>query len=283
MKKNFAVLLLALAVILPTVPTRSFADSETAVLIMAHGGSSKWNKMVRQAVKAADLPCKYRIFFGMGDTASQVRELQGYVRDLEGSGAHTIVVVPLLVSSFSEIARQWKYLMGQGVQPGFINNPLFPVERKSTIRFAEPLNDSSVVVEILLDRAQELSDKPSSESVIIVSHGPNDDSDNAKWIQILQSISSRIKERAGYQSVEGVTMRNDAPSAVRGKAIQGIRNRIQAIDNAGGKALVVLLLLAPGGIENRLALELRGIQYTLNTKALLPDSRLSDWIRSQVP
>lgn len=250
---------------------------------MAHGGGPQWNATVKKAVKGAELTAPYKLFFGMGDNAAQVRKLQSYVKSLERDGVHTIVVVPMLVSAYSEVARQWKYLFGIDVQPGFINNPVFPVQKRSNIRFADPLNDSSVVVEILLDRAQEISDDPSKESVIIVSHGPNDESDNLRWNQILRNLSARIQERASFKSVEGVTLRNDAPSAVRGRAIQALRGRIQQIDANGGRALVVLLLLAQGGIENKLALELRGLQYTLNTKTLLPDSRMSDWIRSQVP
>jgi len=64
-------------------------------------------------------------------------------------------VVPLLVSSYSEVARQWKFLLGVDVQPGFTNNPLFPVQKRASIHFFDPLDDSAVVVEILLDRAHE--------------------------------------------------------------------------------------------------------------------------------
>ena len=124
---------------------------------MAHGGTSAWNKTVKKAVKGADLPYPYRIFYGMGDTAAQQHELQDAVTDLEDEGAHTIYVVPLLVSSYSEVARQWRYLLGLDVQAGFMNVPLFPVQKHSTIRLGDPLNDSAVVVEILLDRAREIS------------------------------------------------------------------------------------------------------------------------------
>src|SRR5882724_1413627 len=259
------------------------ADSEQAVLIMAHGGSSGWNKTVKRAVRNADLPYPYRIFFGMGDNSEEQRQLQDCITDLENGGAHTIYVVPLLVSSYSEVARQWKYLLGVDVQPGFVANPLFPVQKRASIHFFDPLDDSAVVVEILLDRAHEISSNPSKESVIIVAHGPNDNSDNLRWIQILQSISTRIKERGGYKSVEGVTLRDDAPAAVRQQAVEFLRQRVRAADQSGSRALVVTLLLAPGGIEHKIGLELRGLNYAFNTKTLLPDSRISEWIRSQVP
>lgn len=261
----------------------ALAESDSAVLVMAHGGSSQWNKIVKKAVKGANLNCPYRVFFGMGDTSVQRMQLQEDIRDLEAAGAHTIYVVPLLISPYSEVARQWKYLLGNDFQPGFINNPLFPVEKHSTIRFGETLNDSAVVVEILLDRAQEISAGAQKESLIIVAHGPNDESDNVKWNQVLQNLSARLRERGGYKSVEGITLRDDAPGAVRQQAIARLRDRVKAAEQDGGRAVVVPLLLAPGGIEHKIGLELRGLNYAFNTKTLLPDSRISEWIRSQVP
>jgi len=259
------------------------AESETAVLILANTSTSQWTKTVKKAVKAADLPYPYKIFFGMGDTSTQQRELQEAISDLEEEGAHSIYVVPFLVSPYSDAMRQWKYLLGVDVQPGFINNPLFPVQKHSTIHFSEPLNDSAVVVEILLDRAQEISSSPAKETVIIVAQGPNDDGDNARWNQILQNIANRLKERGGYKAAEGVTLRDDAPPAIRQQAIQTLRDRVKAAGQSGSRALVVTLLLAPSGIEHKIGLELRGLNYAFNTKALLPDSRISEWIRSQVP
>lgn len=87
----------------------------------------------------------------------------------------------------------------------------------------------------------------------------------------------------GYRQVEGVTLRDDAPSAVREQAVEHLRQRVKAADAAGMRVLVVSQLLAPGGIEHKIGLELRGFNYAFNTKTLLPDSRISEWIRSQVP
>ncbi|HVO33343.1 MAG TPA: hypothetical protein VMU17_05450, partial [Elusimicrobiota bacterium] len=259
------------------------ADSDTAALILAVDGTSQWMKTVKRAAREAQLSCPYKIFYGDGDTSDGVRRLQEEVRDLENDGAHTIYAVPVLISGYSDVARQWKYLLGAGVQPGFINNPVFPIEKHATVRFMEPLNDSAVTVEILLDRAQEISEDPSKESVIIVTNGPSDDSDNAKWIQILLNLSDRIQKRGGFKSVEGFTLREDARAQVRSQAVQGLRDRVEAIDKANSRALLVSLLLSPGGIEHKIGLELRGLNYAFNTKTLLPDSRISEWIRSQLP
>jgi hypothetical protein len=147
----------------------------------------------------------------------------------------------------------------------------------------EPLNDSAVVVEILLDRAQEISERPAREQVLIVAHGPNDEADNQRWNAIIRSIADRLRKRGGFKNAEGLTLRDDASSEVRNRAVQALRSRVEAIDGAGDRALVIPLLLAPGGIEHKIELELRGMAYAFNTKTLLPDSRLSEWIRSQIP
>jgi len=164
-----------------------------------------------------------------------------------------------------------------------MNNPLFPIQKHSSIHFADPMNDSAVVVEILLDRAQEISSTPAKETVIIVAQGPRDDSDNDKWNQILQNVAKRLKERGGYKNAEGLTLREDAFPVTRQAAIEHLRERVKAADQPGTRTLVVPLLLSPGGIEHKIALELRGLNYTYNAKTLLPDSRISEWIRSQVP
>lgn len=265
------------------LPCTARADSEAGVLVMAQGGDRAWKTTVRKAVKAAKIPYPYRIYFGAGDNASGHAEVQSLVEGLESDGANTIYTVPLVISSYSEIVRQWKYLLGVDVQPGFMNTPLFPIHKRAAIRFTDPLNESAVVVEILLDRAHDISSRPESESVIIVSRGAKDHADNDRWLQNLQSISSRLKERGGYKTVEAVTLRDDAPSATRQKAVEYLRQRVKAVEQSGNRALVVTFLLSTGGLEHRIGLELRGMSYAFNTKALLPDARISEWIRSQVP
>jgi hypothetical protein len=274
-------ILMFLAGLLPARP--AVAASDRAVIILAQGGSPLWTRAVKRVVKAAKLPCPHVIFFGLGDTMVERTELQEDVLAMEGKGAHTIIVVPLLVSPFSKAARQWKYLFGVDVQPGFINIPLFPLEKHATIQFSDPLNDSAAAMEILLDRAHEISSQPAKESVVIVANGPNDESDNRRWGRILQSLSEGVQKRGGYATVEGVTLREDAPSVIRRQSIQALRDRVEAIDREGRQTLIVLNTLTSDGLENRVDLELRGLNFALNTKALMPDSRLSEWIRSQVP
>lgn len=263
------------------LPARVSAGDDVGILIMSHGGSSKWNKTIKRTVKAAKISYPCRIFFGMGHSQEEVDDLHQAVNSLESKGVHQIIIIPLLISSYSEIYRQWRYLLGSNVNPGFINNAFFPIEHRAEIRFLDPLNDDPIISEILMEHAVAISQKPEEESVIIVTHGPNDDTDNQKWLDTLDRISERMRKQGPFNSIEGVTLRDDAPSDVRSQAIQIFREKVEAIHARKGRTLVIPLLLAPGGIESKIHNALKGLDYTLNPKTLLPDSRISQWIKDK--
>lgn len=272
---------LGVLLLLLTLPKIIYAENDLGVLVLAHGGSAQWNKAVKVAVKGAQLPYPTRVYFGMGMSQDEAKQLEKELRALEAKDVHSIVAIPLLISSYSEVYRQWRYLLGVDVKPGFINNPLFPLEHRTPIRFTEPLNDDVLVADILVDRAQQISQHPDKESVLIVAHGPNDDFDNTRWMDTLKALSTKVSSRGGFKSVEGLTLRDDAPAEVRGQAVQSLRNRVETINRENGRALVIPLLLAPGGIEQKIRIELKGLEYVSNLNALLPDSRISQWIRNR--
>jgi sirohydrochlorin cobaltochelatase len=273
-------LLLAAALFATSAP--GWAKSDVAVLVMAHGGSPTWNKTVMKTVKDAQIPYPTKVYFGMGHDRDEVEELQDDVHYLEGKGARTIIVIPLLVSSYSEVHRQYRYLLGADINPGF-NTNFFPIVHHAEIQFADPLNDDPVTALVLLDRAREISQTPGQETVVLVAHGPNDEADNEKWLQMMYRLAHTIRDRGGFKSALCVTVRDDAPTEVRSAAVQELRRQVEAIDRAGGKALILPMLMAPGGIENKVGIALKGLQYTLNAKVLLPDNRISQWIRSKIP
>lgn len=258
------------------------AERSVGVLIMAHGGSPRWNKTVKETVKEAQIEYPTRIFFGMGHSKEEADQLQAEVRALEKK-VSTIIVVPMLVSSYSEIYRQWRYLLGVDVAPGFSTTNFFPIGTRATIQFAEPFNDDPIISLILLDRAREMSQNPAQENVILVAHGPNDNSDNERWLQMLGRVSQTIQSRGRFKSVQGMTLRDDAPSDIRSGAVNLLRNRVEQINRAGERAVIIPFLIAPGGVENKIGVALKGLEYTLNAKVIAPDHRLAQWIRSKVP
>jgi hypothetical protein len=212
-------------------------------------------------------------------------------------------VIPLYVSSYSPIIRASAYLLGlrQQAPPELemfntmshgLQDPnaghaadqpadLSPIRSHVPIYMTSALDDHPLVAEILLDRARSISERAGGETVILVAHGPNGDADNRLCLEKMDRLADFIRNHGGFHRVEAVTMRDDAPPAVRNQATAQLRSRVAAAARTG-TALVVPVLLARGGVEDRLEESLQGLRYRIPDQFLLPDPRIAQWIREQV-
>ena len=217
------------------------------VLVLAHGGSEEWNRTVHQTVEAAKLDAPTAVVFGMGMHPGEVATLREAASHLQDHGIERLIVVPLLISSHSEVYRQFEYLFGLREQAAWPEAGT-PVALRVPVVMAPALDDDAVLAEILLDRAKALSKQPEQETVILVAHGPNEDRDNQRWLENMQQASEAIKQQLGFRDVVTRTMRDDAEAPVLAQATAELRKTVQAADEQGD-ALVVPVLMARGGIE----------------------------------
>jgi sirohydrochlorin ferrochelatase len=255
-------------------------NSSIGVLVLAHGGSQRWNAAVEQAVASANLPHPVRIAFGMGMHGNEVELLQAAVSALESEDVSRIVAIPFLVSSASEVMRQYEYLLG--LQPrGPWEDHAKPVAVRVPITLTEPLNDDPVVAEVLLERAREVSTDPSAETVVLIAHGPNTDQDNARWIAAMDKLAHTIRQAGGFKEVVPATMRDDAEKSVLDAAIAGMRAAVEKADEQG-TAIVVPVMIANGGVDEKIPPRLEGLDFVYQPKALLPHPALSAWIARRV-
>jgi len=261
-------------------PAQAGAAKTIGVLVLAHGGTPRWNAVVEQAVADAALPYPTRVAFGMGMHGGEVEALQQAVTELEHLGVEKVVAVPLLVSSASEVMRQYAYLLG--LRPdGPWQEQAEPVKRQVPIRLTSPLDGDPAVAQVLLDRAREVSVAPGHEVVVVIAHGPNTEEDNARWLDAMGRLTQTIKAEGGFKDVLSVTMRDDAEPAVLAKAVADMRQTIEA--QAKENTVIVLpLLIANGGIEGKIPERLSGLTFIYQPKALLPHPKLSEWIASRV-
>ncbi len=281
-------LVLALTVVVP-----SFARKveKVGVLVLSHGGKEKWNRAVQEAVEPLRQNYLIEIAFGMANP----KTMQAAIDKLEAQGVTRIVVVPLFVSSYSPIIRQTEYLLGlrdKLADPPLIMSKdkekveLKPLKFESEIILTRPLDDHPLVADILCDRILELSRNPSNETVIIVAHGPNDEQDNEKWIETIDSLISQIKDRLSGESVQfkqifGLTLRDDAEVAIYEKAKEQLRSLVLQ-SSKEGDVIVVPLLLARGGIEKGVVERLEGLNYKWNGHTLLPHPNITKFIQLSV-
>jgi sirohydrochlorin cobaltochelatase len=154
-----------------------------------------------------------------------------------------------------------------------------PVEAKARItRMTPALNAHPIVADILRTRARALSRNPVEEAVVIVAHGPVPDDDNQRWLQDMRVHAAGMARDVAFASIDYLTLRDDAPAAVRDAATAELRTLVSTRIAEGRRVLIVPLLLSFGGIEKGIAKRLEGLPYTLADQALMPDDRLVTWV-----
>jgi sirohydrochlorin ferrochelatase len=220
-----------------------------------------------------------QVAFGMGMHTGEVRRFQEAVDKLERKGVARLVVVPLLVSSYSEVYRQYEYLLGLR-QDAAWPEAGGPLRLEVPVVMGRALDDHELVAEVLLERASALSRDPAKETVVLLAHGPTAEEDNAQWLARLQRLAERIKTQGEFARVIPMTFRDDAPKPVRDQAVRELR---AVIAQAGGvgPVLIVPVLIAEGGVENKIPKMLSGLTFEFSGKTLLPHPNVERWIAEQ--
>jgi hypothetical protein len=139
------------------------------------------------------------------------------------------------------------------------------------------LDGHPVVAAIVQSRAAAISRDPGREAIVLVAHGPTDDASNARWLESLATIAAAVRRAGGYRSVDAITVRDDAPAAVRDAAAAELRGLV-ASRAREARVLVVPVLLSFGGIEAGIRERLAGVDHTMTRQALAPDDRLAAWV-----
>ncbi|HAM40769.1 MAG TPA: hypothetical protein DDX89_04300 [Candidatus Omnitrophica bacterium] len=279
MRPLFAIVIAWVVIAPPTFAQPASRPPRVGVLVVAHGGNNRWDGLVRKAVAQARLDVPVQVAFGMGMHQAEGRAFQDAVNRLQRRGIERLVVIPLLVSSHSEVFRQYAYLFG--VQAVGEWNEVAPLQVKVPVVMGKALDDDALVAEMLLERAARLSRTPSEETVILVGHGPVSDEEASRWLEVMGRLGEEVKSRGAFAEVLSALLRDDAPAPIKEEASRRFR---EAVRQAGEqrRALVVPLLIASGGIEQKIPKLLSGLPYAYDGEALLPNPKLSRWIARQV-
>ena len=279
------------------VQHKGTGDKKTGVLLLAHGGSEKWNDEVNKIAARVNESLPVEVAFGM----AAKRNIQDAIDRLIARGVREITAVPLFISSHSSIITATEYLLGlRDTAPpelaiyarmshshgshdaGRPSDPSFdaatPVKSTVPIRMTPALDSHPTVAAILLSRALSISQQPAREAVILVAHGPVSDEENARWVAEMKSLAEQMKGRGKFKRIEYLTVRDDAPEPLRSQATAELRNVVERAAGEGGKILIVPLLLSYGGIEEGIRKRLEGLSYVMSRQALLPDDRLAAWV-----
>ena len=266
------------------------------VLILAHGGRPEWNDRVMALVALVNERQPADVAFGMASRPS----IQAAVDRLVSRGATGIVAVPLFVSSHSGVITSTEYLLGLRREvptdlpilargdPGHSGtgadgrtahaDPTAPLTATVPVRMTPALDQHPVVADIVITRARAISRDPGREAVIVVAHGPTRDEENARWLEDMAVTAARVRAAIPFRSVDYLTVRDDAPSAIRDAATAELRALVARRAGESARVLIVPMVMSFGGIEQGIRTRLAGLDVVMAEQGLMPDDRLVDWV-----
>lgn len=266
------------------------------VLVVAHGSHKHghhinsmsehdhWNETVTDAVvelkKRLQFPVELAL--GMWDKES----FQMGIDKLVAKNVCALKVVPLFISSDSEVIEVQKYMLGVREDLNFpvnVGRLRIPSQIK-IVQYGKALDTHEFVSEILEERVSEMSQHPQVEGVILLAHGPYTDLIEPRWIELLKVHGSRIqqdvlsKRGEKFDDISYFTLRDDSPPHIRNERTRLIREKVKELNQKNIRPLVMPVILSAGGIESGILERLEGLRYSISGKYLMPHTKIVDWL-----
>jgi sirohydrochlorin ferrochelatase len=268
---------------------RLATSQSVGTIVVAHGGDSAWNALVRKGVSDAKVAGPIEVSFLMGPEAALTR-FQDVVEKLVSRGVREVVAVPLLVSSHSGHYEQIRYLarltdtldavMHEHLHHGGIERPRADVP----IRVTAAIDDSHELARVLTDRAKESQPDARGRALMLVGHGPNSAEDYAAWMKNLRVVADSVRRWSGFRDVRVELVREDAPAPVRAEAVQRLRELIgMQAEITDGPVTVIPILVSRGGISrSRIMQDLQGLPIRYAGDPLMPHPAMAEWITRRI-
>lgn len=280
---------MGLAAMTLSATTLSAQAGKTGVVVVAHGGDSLWNALVKDAASKAKTDVPVEVSFLMSFGAAQAR-FQDAVAKLEAKGVSRIVVVPMLVSSHSGHYDQIRYLAGEPIELDkemAHHLHMAGIEKPKTslpIIVTPAMDNAPQVAQVLADRAKALAPNPKERALLIVGHGPNSAEDYASWMENLRQVADTVKAMTGFRDVRVELVRDDAPAPVRAEAVKRVRELIDLQQMATGKEVIVVPVLVSKGSVSRdkVPADIKGTPSVYSGEPLLPHDAMSRWVEMRV-
>jgi hypothetical protein len=192
-QKIFAVILASIVLLSSFGVPISTAEEEKSIgiLVIAHGSPREdWCRPVREAVENVNLP--YPVELGFLEFVPN-ETIDRAVDKLDEKYVKEIIAVPLFISSYSSHISEIEYVLGlRETWPGE-EEPLEQVDTPAEIVLTNAIDDHSFIAQILVDRAAELCENPEDETVVIVAHGTDNETNFAGWVNSSESLAGEVK------------------------------------------------------------------------------------------
>jgi hypothetical protein len=214
--------------------------------------------------------------YGMGDAIS----LQNAVSKLEDKGVKRIIFVRMYPTS-NQLKEKTDYILGLSDKISEQWDGLNPpqIRTSAIISTFGGYEEDPLIAGIFLERIQEISKKPTDETIILLAHGAQDDhaeklrrekmNAHIDWIQ--RQVTPQFKQ------IKGMTLREDWPDK-RKQALKEIKAAIEE-GNKTGRVIVISNRLYGSGPYKHF---LEGLKFDMNSKGLAPHPNLTRWLEKGI-
>ena len=267
------------------------AVGELGVLVVAHGSDEDlWCREVRQVVSNVSLP--YPVELGFLEFVPD-ESIDDAVERLESRGVREIIAVPLFVSSYSSHIQEIEYVLRlRDALPS--GEDLARVNTTANITMTRALDDHSLLAYILADRIAEVCQEPANETVVIISHGTNDEKDIRSQVRYQSWLAEEVKAYLRYWTSPSIKLRDVKYAFIHGNqslypdlTVESVmRNASKAGGSSddGNESVIVLPLMVAGGsiTDSQIPKLLEGYGCRYYRATLAPHPNLARWIENRV-
>lgn len=248
------------------------------LMIVAHGSSrGGWNERVVTMFSNVEWQGPKGVAFLSPRNSDE--SLQGVAKKLDGTGVKRIVIVPLLVSSFSDHYEEIRYY-GRVRKDAPDHHEHEPLKTRAQILVTGAMDSDRILGRILADQVKASSSNPKNETVMLVGHGPNDDIDNERWLACLRVQAGYLQYALGLKRVDVATLRDDAPKEVKDVAVASIRDRVKKY-SADSKVIVQPVLISSGHLQVEIANLMKDLECKVSPSGVSNHPLAPAWILQQ--
>ena len=264
---------------------RAASDRSYGVLLIGEGGDLNWKAAVAAIKK--ELTSKGRAFeFAQGP--ADAKEIQRAVDRIQDRGVKKLVVVPLYLSSFSDVVDEDRYLFGIREKPpaafaAALKSMGARVQARLKVKvpvvMTRALDDSDALVDLLAARARSQSREPARETLILVGEAPNSPEALRDWTTSADALAEKVRQKAGLRGARAAALREGLDHKTRDSSEAEVHKLVATLASQG-PAIVLPLELSQGVVHIRLPRALEGAFARYESKPLLPDPKLADWVKT---
>ncbi|MGH7428128.1 MAG: CbiX/SirB N-terminal domain-containing protein [Candidatus Methylomirabilaceae bacterium] len=256
------------------------AVAQTGLLVVAHGANAAWNARVRETmtqVRWTHGPMA--VAFLMGSEA-KTAGWDSAVDSLLAAQAKSIVVVPLMVSSYGGHYREIEYYAGMRDSVAGHHMEMRHGPPPVPTRVTPALDAAPELGDAIVARWSALSERDRARPVLLVAHGPSNSVDAAHWLVNLRSAAGALPA-AGLRAPFAVALLwDDADPPLRAAAVGSMRDTVNALAATSHDSVTVIAVLISSGSIDRQKLpgDLEGLPVRYTPTPLAPLPALARWI-----